>query len=149
MAEWVLNRWHAPELIALSTGVTDYEHPYWVAARIDVGTEKTLLQAAAIDPSIPKMAVFRAALAARHDALAAEIGKELPWDVELGRGLAAVYRRLGDLEVAASYYERVDDARSMSEVRALIALRAKNDARRPVVSDALEQDRLVRQRVTR
>ncbi len=145
-----------PELIALSAGVTDYAHPYWVAARIDAGTEKALLEASAIDPSISKLPAFRAALAAKHDALALAIGREIEWNVEVARGMAGAYQRLGDLEGAAQLYERVieiepDDAtrRTLAALRARIALNAKNAARRPVVSDNLEQDRLVRARLTR
>ncbi len=145
-----------PELIALSTGVTDYAHPYWVAARVDAGTEKALLEAVAIDPNVPKLPVFRAVLAAKHDALAIEIGREMTGDVEVVRGMAGAYERLGELQEALSFYERAQEIspdeptrRVLAALRARIALNAKNEARRPVVTNNLEQDRLVRARLTR
>ncbi len=144
------------ELIAISSGSADYAHPYWVAARVDAGTEKALLEASAIDPSISKLPVFRAALAAKHDQLALAIGREIDWNIEVAKGMAGAYQRTGDLEGAAQMYQRVidvepDDAarRALAALKARLELDRKNQSRRPVVSDNLEQDRLVRPRVTR
>jgi len=163
-----------PELIAISAGVTDYAHPYWVAARVDAGTEKSLKEAVAIEPRTPKLALFRAALGARHDAFAIAVARQMaPYlseeyaegflsemaladRVEVARGMAAAYQRVGNLREAAAMYEVAqklspDDAtrRALAAVRTRIELDAKNAARRPVVSKELEQDRLVHARLTR
>lgn len=162
------------ELIALSTQVTDFEKPYWVAARIEAGTEKSLKEAVAIDPAISKFALLKAALAAKHDAYAVGIAKEIsPYFLEnpaqgfmngepaadraaAAFELGAAEERLGDLRAAMSLYEASEkivskDAtrRALAAVRRKIELNEKNEARRPVVTDNLEQDRLVKARVTR
>jgi tetratricopeptide (TPR) repeat protein len=162
------------ELIALSTQVTDFEKPYWVAARIEAGAEKSLAEAVAIDPTIPKLPLLRAALAAKHDAYAVGIAREMsPYFFEnaaqgflngepaadraaVAFDLGAAEERLGDLRAAMSLYDASQktlpkDAtrKALAAARRRIELNATNEARRPVVTDNLEQDRLVHARVTR
>jgi hypothetical protein len=69
----------------------------------------------------------------------------------LARGLADAQQRLGDLRAAFLYRQIAQfiapsDAsrRSVAALRARLDLEAKNDARRPMVNDGLDQDRLVR-----
>jgi hypothetical protein len=169
-----------PELIALSAGVTDFEHPYWLAGRIDAGTEKALAEAVAIEPETPKLPLFRAALAARHDAFAVAVAQQMmpfffedggftPWvadqflsgmpvadRVEIARGMAGAHQRLGDVRAAALLDEIAQklspDAaagRALAALKARMELDAKNAGRRPVVTNNLEQDRLVRARLSR
>jgi hypothetical protein len=72
----------------------------------------------------------------------------------LARGLADAQQRLGDLR-AALLYEQIaqfiapSDAarRSVSALRSRIHVEMQNDGRRPMVNDALDQDRLVRPKV--
>jgi hypothetical protein len=74
--------------------------------------------------------------------------------VSIARGLADAEQRLGDLRAAFLYASIVQftapsDAarRSVDALRAQLANEANNEARRPVVNDALDQDRLVRPKV--
>jgi tetratricopeptide (TPR) repeat protein len=72
----------------------------------------------------------------------------------LARGLADAQQRLGDLR-AAFLYEQIaqfiapSDAarRSVNALRSRIHVEMQNDGRRPMVNDALDQDRLVRPKV--
>ena len=75
--------------------------------------------------------------------------------VMLARGLGEAEQRLGDLRAASLYYQiaqKIEPAdsvgRSLNAVRVQLALNAKNEARRPIVTDALEQDHLVRPKVS-
>jgi Tfp pilus assembly protein PilF len=70
--------------------------------------------------------------------------------VAVARGLGATEQRLGNLRAAWLYYQIAQkmepDAatgRALAAVRARIGTDTKNEARRPVVSDHLDQDRLV------
>jgi len=168
-----------PELVALSSQLGDVDKPYWVAARIDAGGEKALAAAIAIDPKTPKLPLFRAAVAARHDAFAIAIARQMapyiseeteftPWAadgflnamseadrVEIARGLGGANQRIGDLRESALFYQIAQKiqpngatAGALVAVRVQIDVNAKNDARRPVVTDHLDQDRLVHARVT-
>lgn len=72
----------------------------------------------------------------------------------LASGLADSEQRLGELR-AALFYEQIahfiapSDAtrRSVNQLRDQLGLDRKNDARRPMVNDSLDQDRLVRPKV--
>jgi hypothetical protein len=72
----------------------------------------------------------------------------------LARGLGDAQQRLGDLR-AALLYQRIahsiapSDAtqRTINTLRAQLDVAAKNEARRPMVNDGLDQDRLVRPKV--
>ncbi len=72
----------------------------------------------------------------------------------VARGLSEAYQRLDDLRVAL-IYDRIalrlvpaDSVRSrMETLRAQLEVEATNEARRPVISDNLDQDRLVRPKV--
>ncbi len=73
----------------------------------------------------------------------------------LARGLAEAQQRLGNLRAALVYdqvaqsIEPVERVQRMLEtVRGRVEINAKNEGRRPVVSDHLDQDRLVKARVT-
>ena len=146
-------------------------------ARDAAARERILLAAIAVRPEDRKREIFRAALEARDDAMAiaiarrllpAYIGETVPaWEtaefisglaggnpVEVARGVGQAFERLGNLAAAISYYQlaqRIEpEARTASAIvrlRAQVELNAKNEARRPVVSDNLEQDRLVRPKV--
>ncbi|MBZ5605801.1 MAG: hypothetical protein LAO79_26170 [Acidobacteriia bacterium] len=162
------------ELIALSGSVADFEHPYWVAARVEAATEKSLAEAVAIDPAISKLPLLKASLAARHDAFAIATMREIsPFFFEnaalgllpgepaadraaVARGLAAAEERLGDLRPALQLYEGAQTiepnaaaGRALAALRTRIKLSEQNEARRPVVTDNLDQDRLVHARLTR
>jgi hypothetical protein len=73
--------------------------------------------------------------------------------VAVARGLGQAEQRLGNLRAALLYdqiAQRIEpDAatgRALEAIRARIETETKNDARRPVVSDHLDQDRLVHPR---
>ncbi len=88
--------------------------------------------------------------------IAAQFASNLPLDqrVSIARQLGGAYQRTGDLKTAVMY-DRVAqhlqpaDAsrRAIESLRAQIDLDAKNSARRPMVANQLEQDRLVHPRV--
>jgi hypothetical protein len=156
-----------------------------MAAGITAAQQANRLQAAvAINPAplTPKLALLRAALATRRDALAIAVGAQLlppyfsadserpfaPWMAQgllgevpenergsVARGLAEANRRLGNLRESIFLYQvardmdRIDVAAPMAAVRAQMNLEARNNARRPLVSKNLDQDRLVRPRLTR
>jgi hypothetical protein len=72
----------------------------------------------------------------------------------IARGLGEAHQRLGDWRAAASYFQiaqhiRPQDPvrRALDTVRARMEVDARNDARRPIVADHLEQDRPVRPKV--
>jgi tetratricopeptide (TPR) repeat protein len=177
------------ELVLLSgqAALTDTEvsKPYFAASRVEAAVgplesrEKLLLGAIAIDPKLPKLPLFRAALEARHDDLAVAVGRQIlpqyfseeaefnEWvangflsglapaeRLDVARGLGEAQQRLGNLRAAALYYqiaERIQPSQAvrtaLERVKAQIEINAKNELRRPVVSENLEQDRLVRPRV--
>jgi len=186
------------ELMLLSSqtplGENEVSKPYYVAARLEAAglgsasatrdqanRVKLLSAAIAIDPRRDsRLALFRAAIEARQDALVVAIaremlppylamsGIELPqWQagllfndvsqtdrIALVRGLAEAEQRLGDLRLALRYYQAAQQIepsdriqRAMETVRAQVAADAKNEARRPMVSANLEQDRLVHPKV--
>jgi tetratricopeptide (TPR) repeat protein len=73
----------------------------------------------------------------------------------LARGLGEAHQRRGDFRSAALYFQiaqhiRPQDQvrRSLGTIRARMEIDARNDARRPIVSDNLDQDRLVRPKVS-
>ena len=143
--------------------------------------ERLLAASLAIDPRHAQatLDLFRAALQARHDALAVAVARHVvrnifeessfsPWTVEaflsgssdadrvaMARGLAEAHQRLGNLRAAqlffqiAQYLQPQDPVRrSLDALRARLDLEMKNDARRPVIGDGLEQDRLVHPKVS-
>ncbi len=76
------------------------------------------------------------------------------------RGMADAYRQLGRLPEAAGAYKaalviepvqaiKAGDGKALATLKAALALRAANDARRPIVSESLDQDRVVKQRLIR
>ena len=181
------------ELVLLSSSnalsESDVSKPYFYAGRMEAASatrdaavrERLLGGAVAIEPKLepPKLEMLRAALEARHDALAVGIAQQLgvryvdqsqfdSWTasgflgtlpdaerVVLARALADVEARLGDARLALLYYQVAQAIEPEARAgRTLVALRArvegaeKNEGRRPLVSDHLDQDRLVRPRVT-
>ena len=184
----------ADELALLSSSnalsEADVSKPYFYAARMEASREtrdaaareRLLAGAVAMNPKeLPtKIELLRAAMEARHDALAVGIGQQVvgrflgeeteftSWTtteflgnlpdserVELARGLAVAHQRLGNLRSALVFYqiaqaiEPVDRIqRALETVRGRVEINAKNEGRRPVVTDHLDQDRLVRARVT-
>jgi tetratricopeptide (TPR) repeat protein len=76
--------------------------------------------------------------------------------VAIARGLGTAYQRMNVLARAAVFYQiaqRLEPAdgiaRSLATVKSQIQLAVWNEARRPLVTAALEQDRLVKPRITR
>jgi hypothetical protein len=138
------------------------------AASAPAVRERILMAAAAVDAKqVPGMELFRAALDNHHDALAVSIGDRLfettfaEYDrakqsmpdadrLALWRGLGDAELRLGNLAGALSHYQAAQSnqpqertQRAIESIRARMDLEARNNARRPVISDALDQDRLV------
>lgn len=71
--------------------------------------------------------------------------------VSIARGMADAHQRLGDLRAAFLYaniaqFIAPSDAarRSVNALRAQLDAEAKNESRRPMINDGVEQDRLVR-----
>jgi cellulose synthase operon protein C len=156
---------------------------------------KLIAGAIAIDPRAEgqKLALFRAALEARQDALAVAVAGQIlpaylfegqaeaqgdvhsndaelsPWiadqfasnlpmadRVAMARGLGDAEQRLGESRAALFAYQvanRLEPAdrirRAIETIRTQKEIDAKNNARRPMVTDNLDQDRLVHARVTR
>jgi tetratricopeptide (TPR) repeat protein len=180
------------ELILLSsqTPLTEaaVSKPYFAASRLEAaallnGTVnagarvKLLAGAIAIDPRAEggKIALFRAALEARQDALAIAVanaimppylmneGEFMPWvadqfasnlapadRVAVALALGSAHQRTGDLRAALRSFQIAQHLkpaaatlRSIETIRAQMELDAKNNARRPVVTNNLDQDRLV------
>jgi hypothetical protein len=143
--------------------------------------ERLLLAVAAVDVDTPKLPIFKAALAARHDALADSIGRAMlpaytrdrtefapnetetflrfmpdPDRLTVARGLGEVNQRLGNTRVALKFYliaqgiQASDPVkRTTDALRAQLDLESRNAARRPLVSDNIDQDHLVRPRETK
>jgi hypothetical protein len=70
------------------------------------------------------------------------------------RGLGLAYLRMNEPRKAAVMYRIAQEIspddrtrRSLATAEGLVQAAAKNESRRPLVADALEQDRLVRPRV--
>jgi hypothetical protein len=137
-----------------------------------------LLAVAAVDIDTPKLPIFKAALAARHDALADAIGRSMlpaylrdqnevqsnaadsflkfmphPDRLSIARGLGEVNQRLGNTRAALRFYliaQQIQASdpikRSADTLRAQLDLESRNAARRPLVSDNIDQDHLVRPR---
>jgi hypothetical protein len=88
--------------------------------------------------------------------IAAQFASNLPLDqrVTIARELGGAYQRAGDFKTAVMYHRvaqhlQPSDAerRLIESLRSQIDLDAKNNARRPVVANQLEQDRLVHPKV--
>jgi hypothetical protein len=109
-----------------------------------------------------RVALFRAALEARDDKLAVVVNASLDGltgteTAATMAGLAGAHQRLGNLARARDYYKSARDwdpsgshADWDKQILALTAeldRRAKNSLRRPVVSENLEQDRIVKLRL--
>jgi hypothetical protein len=179
-----------PELAALSSpqlpSNVQTASPYASALRAAVSAtqpdpatqERLLLAVAAVDVDTPKLPIFKAALAARHDALADAIGRSLlpaylrdqsevqpnaadsflkfmpdPDRLAVARGLGEVNQRLGNTRAALRFYliaQQIQASdpikRSADTLRAQLDLELRNAARRPLVSDNIDQDHLVRPR---
>jgi hypothetical protein len=143
--------------------------------------ERLLRDAVAVDPrnEAAKIALFRAALAARHDSLviaAAGVfvsryvfeSEYSTWVADgflsnmttadraaIARGLGEANQRTGDWRAASLFYQiaqRIEPAavigRDLEAVRRRMEIQKENEARWPVVTDHLDQDRLVRARIT-
>jgi hypothetical protein len=175
-----------PELVLLSQSAiseTDAGKPYFFAARMEArgSRERLLRDAVAVDPrnEAAKIALFRAALAARHDSLviaAAGVfvsryvfeSEYSTWVADgflsnmttadraaIARGLGEANQRTGDWRAASLFYQiaqRIEPAavigRDLEAVRRRMEIQKENEARWPVVTDHLDQDRLVRARIT-
>ena len=179
-----------PELIALSSQQLPADvqtaSPYASALRAAVATaqrdpatqERLLLAVAAVDVDTPKLPIFKAALAARHDALADSIGRAMlpaymrdrtefdanstetflrflsdPDRLTVARGLGEANQRLGNTRAALKFYliaQQIQASdpvkRTADTLRAQLDLESRNAARRPLVSDNIDQDHLVRPR---
>jgi len=176
-----------PELMLLSRGTiseAEASQPYFFAARMEASgsRERLLRDAVAVDPNnvAAKVALFRAALAARQDSFAIGVAGALvpryvfeseysTWladgflsnlatadRVAMARGLGEAEQRRGDGRAAALFdqiAQRMEPsaatARALETVRRRMELAAANEKRRPMVTDHLDQDRLVRARLTR
>jgi hypothetical protein len=73
----------------------------------------------------------------------------------IARGLGDANQRANNLSATALFYQIAEriapstvTAHSLANVRRRIEIQAANEKRRPVVTDHLDQDRLVRARVT-
>ncbi len=188
------------ELMLLSSqaALTDavVAKPYYAMSRMEAALTMTatpataaprvklIAEAIAIDPRVEgqKLALFRAALEARQDALAVAVAGQIlpgylmerqaeaefqPWiadqfatnlpladRVAMARGLGDAQQRLGDSRAALFAYqiaERLQPTdrirRAIDTIRAQREIDTKNEARRPVVTDNLDQDRLVHAKV--
>jgi tetratricopeptide (TPR) repeat protein len=164
----------------------DASKPYFAAARTeaaaatrDAATREMLLAGAiAIDPAISKVTLLRTAIAARHDALAVAVARQIlppyfsdesaftTWiadsflgaytdtdRAEIARMLGEAHQRMGEFRSAELFYRIADSiapedrlGRAIASLRARIEAGEKNEALRPVVTDNLDQDRLVRSR---
>jgi hypothetical protein len=76
--------------------------------------------------------------------------------VAIARGFGTACQRVNDLQRAMVFYKIAQKlepsdpiARNLRTVETQLQLAAKNESRRPLVADALEQDRLVGPRLTR
>jgi hypothetical protein len=151
------------------------------AQRDAAAREKIFLTVAAIDVGTPKLAIFKAALGARHDALANAVGRQLFPEylrnqnnyesgtaenflkgtpdadrATVARGLGDANLRLGNTRVALHFYLiaqqiQASDAvrRSGETLRAQLDLEGRNAVRRPLVTNNIDQDHLVRPRETK
>jgi hypothetical protein len=181
-----------PELAALSAqqlpADTQTASPFAFRLRAEIAAaqrdpatqERLLLAVAAPDLKTPKLPIFKAALAARHDALTEAIGGQLvpaysrgrfegganyadflntlsdADRVTVARGLADANQRLGNTRVALNLYllaQQIQPSdglrRSADGLRAQLSLEARNAARRPLVTDKIDQDHMVRPRETK
>ena len=175
-----------PELILLSQPAiseADATKPYFFPARLDAAgsRERLLKDAIAVDPKNEpaKIALFRAALAAHHDAIASAAAHAFlsryifdseysTWvadgflsnmstadRVAIARGLGDISQRENNFRAATLFYqiaERIEPSaaptRALGAVRRRIEIQAANEKRRPIVTDHLDQDHLVRTRIT-
>jgi hypothetical protein len=145
-------------------------------------TEQQILDAIAANPSSEplRLALFRAALSAGHDALADAAGSSylppylreetnfspyvadsfvpqlaLAERISLARGLGAANRGMDRLRAAVLYLQiaqklapaQIAITTDLNAVRRQIELQTINNARRPLIGRALDQDRLVRPRI--
>jgi len=158
------------ELVALSASTiapAAAEKPYFYFARIaaaaqaqDLAVKIRLLRGAiAIDPDKPgvKADLIRAALTAKRWQLAVSTnspsehsytGRPSDGDRNLNKGLAQAYEALGNLPQAQTYYRQAGEERDAKRVQAVEQRETQNALRRPVIKQDLEQDRLVRPRLT-
>jgi hypothetical protein len=148
------------------------------AQRDPATQERMFLAVAATDVETPKLPIFKAALAARHDALADALGRQIlpeylrnqnqfePGAAEnflkgmadadratVARGLGDANLRLGNTRIALRFYLTAQQIqaseavrRSADTLRAQLDLEARNAARRPLVTNNIDQDHLVRPR---
>jgi cellulose synthase operon protein C len=179
-----------PELIAISSQQLPADvqtaSPYASNLRAAVASiqrdpatqERLLLAVAAVDVDTSRLPIFKAALAARHDPLAAAIGRSMlpaylrdqnevqpnaadtflkflpgPDRLTVARGLGEVNQRLGNAKAALRFYliaQQIQASdpvkRSADTLRAQLDLELRNAARRPLVSNNIDQDHLVRPR---
>ena len=130
------------------TSATEAEQPYTVTARLraaekatDAAVKVRLLRGAlAIDPS-HRLPLFRALRGAPLLALA-EDGNVPP---EVREAVGDAYLQAGQAERAALYYEGNPD--KQKQAQAEVERRAKNESRRPIVNQGLEQPHDVRVRL--
>jgi predicted hotdog family 3-hydroxylacyl-ACP dehydratase len=151
------------------------------AQRDAAAQEKIFLTVTAVDIVTPKLPIFKAALAARHDALADAAGRQLFPEylrnrnqyesgteenflkgtpdadrATVARGLGDANLRLGNTRVALHFYliaQQIQASdtirRSADTLRAQLDLEVRNAARRPLVTNNIDQDHLVRPRETK
>ena len=175
----------AQQLPADAQGVSVYASHLRAAMaanqRDAAGQEKMFLAVAAVNVDTPKLPIFKAALAAKHDALADAVGQQLvpeyvrnrtEYDANatenflkgasdndraaVARGMGEANQRLGNPRAALRFYQiaqqfQASDAtrRSADALQAQLALDARNAERRPLVSNVIDQDHLVRPRETK
>jgi tetratricopeptide (TPR) repeat protein len=127
------------------------------------GRIRLLSDAISLDPSAPatRLSLFQAAVAARRYALAVSVYQYAPPPdpaADVQRSLGEAYERLGLPAEAERNYNMADNSETriaqraairaaLKSVREQIRLQALNAARRPAVSNKLEQDHPVRPRL--
>jgi len=135
-------------LAAKVTSATEAEQPYVVTARLraaekatDAAVKVRLLRGAlAIDPS-QRLPLFRALQGAPLLALADD-GNVPP---EMREAVGDAYLKAGQAERAVLYFEGLPAKQKLAQAE--VARRAKNESRRPIVNQGLEQPHDVRVRL--
>ena len=134
------------------------EKPYAYFARMEAAAQakdpvarmRFLQGAISIDPAPEraKLDLIRAAIEAKRWRTAVSVADLLPGEsperTALARGLAQAYEAVDQLPKAQEMFRKAGSEAEAERVEAILDLRAKNDARRPVVTKELEQDHPVR-----
>ena len=132
------------------------EKPYYYEQRLqaaaqtsDLAVKIRLLRGAiAIDPGPeqPRLDLIRAALDAKRWQLAVAAAPAGAPD-SLSKAIAQAHENLGELAEADELYRKAGSTADVKRIQVLLARQAANAARRPVVTEHLEQDHPVRPRL--